>query len=109
MRSNAGAKGSRPFASIADSSRCVVVADLAAVLCVRAMARRGFLEDRRQHRPGVLVKLADSPPDLLIRRDGAGLHPRAACVLVEIDARLDALIDRRGIEHVGQGLLEHVR
>ena len=36
--------------------------------------------------PGVLVKLADSPPDLLIRRDGAGLHPRAACVLVEIDA-----------------------
>ena len=90
-------------------ARCVIVTDFAAVLGVRGMARRGFLEDRRQHSPNVLVELTDAPPDLLIRRDGAGLQPRAACVLVEIDARLDALIDRRGIDHGRQGLLEYVR
>jgi hypothetical protein len=110
MRSKSGAKGvSLGLDRRLVEARGVVVADLAAALGFRALARSGFLEDRRQHRADVLVELAEAPPGRLVRRDRVGLQPRAARVLVEIDARLDASIDRRRVEHGGQGLLQRVR
>jgi hypothetical protein len=70
----------------------VEVTDLAAVLGLRALARRGFIEDRRQHHARVLIELAEAPPNRLVRRYRGSLQPCAARVCgCAVDVSANAL------------------
>ena len=60
--------------------------------------RRRFLENLPQDREVALLQLAAAPPGPPVGRDRVALHPRAAGVLVEIDAGIDAGVERRLVD-----------
>src|SRR5262249_36421276 len=87
----------------------VEVAELATILGVGALPCGSILEDRSQDLAGVLVELAEAPPICPVGRNRVRLEPRAASVLVEVGAWIDAVADGRRVEHRRQRLLGLLR
>src|SRR5262249_6917785 len=87
----------------------IEVAELATIFGVCALPCGSIVEDRSQDLTGMIVELTEEPPHCMVGRNWVRLQPRAASVLVEVGAWLDAGVDGRRVEHRGQRLLGLLR
>src|SRR5262249_6660912 len=83
----------------------IEVAELATIFGVCALPCGSIVEDRGQDLAGMLVKLAEAPPICMVGWNRVRIQPRAASVLVEVGAWVDAGVDGRRVEHRGQRFL----
>src|ERR1035441_10214821 len=82
----------------AASNDTPAIADLAGPAIAGGVGSGGFFQDRAQGLPVALFEFVETPPARLVGRNGIGLQPVAASVLVEILAGIGGLIDGLDVE-----------
>src|ERR1039458_4032137 len=83
----------------------VVITDLLRDGIAAGRGLGGLFEDLMEDLEIALLQFVEAAPFGLVWRDGILLHPRAAGVLVEIDARIGGPIDGAKIELNGRRVL----